>query len=258
MTDDDTLDLAQVAADHDAVDAVRLRSAHLDDSALALLRDLLEDVDADLSAEAALVTSGRGSTVVHLSAGQPPDPRFVRNGTVVALVTAGLLAFGGVAAASTAIAPAGPLAGIGNAVRGAVGAVADAVMPEAPGRPAAPGRSADAPGQADRAPDDSRIPPRAGRPADAGRPDGTGRPAEPGKPADPGRPADAGKPADAGSADAGHSADAGKPAGVEQPAEPADRNGRGAAVRRAPSGEKGAGGASDATAGEGSPRRAAR
>lgn len=213
MTDDDPLDLAQVAADHEAIDGVRLRSTRPDDSALALLRDLLLDVDAELPVDPVPLTPGRGSTVLHLSGEQPPDPRLVRNGTVVALLTAGVLAFGGAAAASTAVAPEGPLAGIGNAVRSAAGAVVSAVKPEAPGRPESPGRSADAPGRSGdvRAPDDSRVPTHAGRPDDAGRPDGVGRPAEPGRPADPGKPADAGKPVDAGKPDAGKPADAGKP-----------------------------------------------
>lgn len=214
MTDDDPLDLAQVAADHDAIEGARLRSIRPDDSALALLRDLLLDVDAEPPTWEAPPLSARGrSTVLHLSGEQPPDPRLVRNGTVVALITAGVLAFGGVAAASTAVAPEGPLAGIGNAVRSAAGAVVSAVKPEAPTRPESPGRSADAPGQSEdfRAPDDTRVPVHAGRPDDAGRPDGVGRPAEPGTPADPGKPADAGKPVDAGKPDAGKPTDAGKP-----------------------------------------------
>ena len=235
MTDDDPLDLVQVAADHEAIDGVRLRSTRPDDSALALLRDLLLDVDADLPAEAGPLILGRGSTVLHLSGEQPPDPRMVRSGAVVALVTAGVLAFGGVAAASTTVAPDGPLAGIGNAVRSAAGAVVSAVKPEppgrpdAPGRPDSPGRSADAPGLSGdvRAPDDTRSPTHAGRPDDAGRPDGVGRPAEPGRPADPGKPADAGKPVDAGKPDAGKPADAGKsdagkPEDAGKPAAPED------------------------------------
>lgn len=223
MTDDDPLDIAQVAADHDAVEGVRLRSTRPEDSALALLRDLLLDVDGELPAWEAPPLSGRGrSTVLHLTGEQPPDPRLVRNGAVVALITAGVLAFGGVAAASTAVAPEGPLAGIGNAVRSAAGAVASAVKPGTPGRPESPGRSADAPGRPEvvRAPDDTRVPTHAGRPDDAGRPDGVGRPAEPGKPTEPGRPADAGKPADAGNPDAGKPADAGKPEDAGKPAAP--------------------------------------
>ena len=188
MTDDDPLDLTQVAADDDALEGLRLRTARPDDSALALLRDLLADVDTDhveLRAYDRPLAAGR-STVVHLSGAQPPDPKLVRNGAVVALVTAGVLAFGGVAAASTTVAPDGPLAGIGHAVRDAVTAVAHAVKPESPGRPAtpgrpeSPGRSADAPGRVDRAPVDARTPTRSGRPADAGKPDGVGRPGAPG------------------------------------------------------------------------------
>lgn len=225
MTDDDPLDLAQVAADHSALEQLRLRSTRPDDSALALLRDLLLDVDAELPAEPLPVALGRGSTVVHLSGEKPSDPRVVRNGAVVALVTAGVLAFGGVAAASTAVAPDGPLAGIGNAVRSAAGAVVSAVKPESPGRPVTPGRSADAPGQVDRTPDDTRAPVPTGPPAGVGRPDGAGRPAEPGRPADPGQPAGAGRPAELPApvepgrpAEPAKPAEAGKPA--EQPARP--------------------------------------
>ena len=133
MSDDDPLDLAAVGADDAALD--RLRTSADDDSALSLLRDLLLDVEADLPAATPV---GRGSTVLTLAAEEVPDRRLARSGTVVAVLTAGLLSLGGVAAAST-LAPSGtPLHGLGEAVRSAAGAFVGAVTPpESPVAPAA-------------------------------------------------------------------------------------------------------------------------
>lgn len=129
MTDDDPLDLAQVAADDLELDAVRLQSVRPDDTALQLLRDLLADIDRELP-DARPV--GRGSTVLRLANESTRDPRVARSGAVVALITAGVVALGGVAAASTAVAPGNPLHGLGETVRSAAGAVVTAVKPPKP------------------------------------------------------------------------------------------------------------------------------
>lgn len=131
----DPLDLTQVAADEVALDQLRTRSVNPDDSALQLLRDLLVDVDQDLPREAPV---GCGSTVLRLAVDASPEPRVARGGTVVALMAAGVVAFGGVAAASTSVAPGNPLHGLGESVRAAAGAVVDAVKPPEPVRRADP------------------------------------------------------------------------------------------------------------------------
>jgi hypothetical protein len=135
MTDDDPLDVAHVTADHDAIEQLRARSVRPDDPALELLRDLLADVESDLPGAEPV---GHGSTVLRLANESTPDPRLVRGGTVVALLAAGVVAFGGVAAASTAVAPGNPLHGLGETVRSAAGALLTAVKPPAPQRRAEP------------------------------------------------------------------------------------------------------------------------
>lgn len=129
MNDDEPLDLKAVAADDAALEALRAGAA--DDAALGLLRALLLDVERDLPTPV-----GHGSTVLALASSEESDRRIARGGTVVAVLAAGLLSLGGVAAAST-LAPAGsPLHALGEAVRSAAGAVVGAVTP-----PASPGRS---------------------------------------------------------------------------------------------------------------------
>lgn len=127
MTGDDALDLAQMAADDRAVE--QLRSVRPDDVALALLRDLLADVEHDLPDP---VPMGRGSTVLRLANETSSDPRVARGGAVVALLAAGIVGLGGVAAASTSVAPGNPLHGLGEAVRSAAGALVSGVKPPAP------------------------------------------------------------------------------------------------------------------------------
>ena len=127
MTDDDPIDLVQVGADDAALDAVRAGRV-ADDLALLLLRDLLDDV----SEEIAPVPVGCGSTVLALASDRTPERRTVRNGTLVAALTAGLLSLSGVAAASTLAPDGSPLAGLGDAVRSAVGAAVDSVTPPDP------------------------------------------------------------------------------------------------------------------------------
>ncbi len=119
---DEQPDLQAVAADEAALDGLRASAGG--DPALALLRELLLDVERDLPARLPL-----GSTVLTLVGEDAPDRRLARGGTVVAALTAGLLSLGGVAAAST-LAPTGsPLHGFGEAVRSAAGAVVGAVTP---------------------------------------------------------------------------------------------------------------------------------
>ena len=139
MTDDDPLDLAQVAADHDAVEC--LRTSRLaagadgrdDDAALLLLRDLLRDVRGELPEALPLpVPAGRGSTVLTLAGGPDPQRRLARHGALVAVFTAGVVSLSGVAAASTMLPPGTPLHSLGAAVRSAAGAVVGAVSPPEP------------------------------------------------------------------------------------------------------------------------------
>jgi hypothetical protein len=139
MTDDDPLDLAQVAADHDAVEC--LRTSRLaagadgrdDDAGLLLLRDLLRDVRGELPEPLPLpVPAGRGSTVLTLAGGSDPQRRLARHGALVAVFTAGLVSLTGVAAASTMLPPGTPLHSLGAAVRSAAGAVVGAVSPPEP------------------------------------------------------------------------------------------------------------------------------
>jgi hypothetical protein len=131
MNDDAPLDLAAVAADEAALEALRAGAG--DDAALMLLRELLLDVERDLAPTAPL---SHGTTVL-ARADAGPERRLARNGTVVAALTAGLLSLGGVAAASTFAPADSPLHGLGEAVRSAAGAVVGAVTP-----PTSPGRSA--------------------------------------------------------------------------------------------------------------------
>jgi hypothetical protein len=131
MTDDDPLDLGEVAADAEALEALRAGRRSTDvpgDPALAALHALLSDVAGDLP-EGDAQAPGLGSSVLPLSGDRPPSRRGLRSGTAAALVAAGVLSLGGVAAAST-MAPAGsPLHDLGQAVRAAAGAVVTAVTP---------------------------------------------------------------------------------------------------------------------------------
>jgi hypothetical protein len=132
MTDDDPLDLGEVAADADALEGLRAGRRSTDvpgDPALAALHHLLRDVETDLP-EGELQAPGLGSSVLPLSGDhRAPGRRTLRSGAAAALVAAGLLSLGGVAAAST-MAPAGhPLHDLGQAVRSAAGAVVTAVTP---------------------------------------------------------------------------------------------------------------------------------
>ena len=150
MTDDGPLDLGQVAADAEGIESLRARSDTGADTAFSLLRDLQQDVDAEqicLDRPWPAVVSGRSSSIVVLSGPEATGRRMARGGTAVAVLTAGVLSLGGVAAASTA-APAGsPLHGLGNAVRSAAGTVVDAVTPpESVPRRAIPSASAAPPG----------------------------------------------------------------------------------------------------------------
>ena len=148
MTDDGPLDLTQVAADEAALEQLRLSTARPDDSALELLRDLLVDVERDLPRSAPV---GQGSTVLRLAGESTPDPRVARGGTVVAVLAAGMVVFGGVAAASTAVAPGNPLHGFGEGVRAAAVAVVDAVKPPETTRDVEPATGAVPAPAADRA-----------------------------------------------------------------------------------------------------------
>lgn len=134
MTDDDPLDLAQVMADDSVIDRLRNGSLEPNDPVVALLRDLLTDLETDLPSPEPV---GRGSTVVALAGEHSPNRRLARRGTVVALLTAGVVSVGGMAAASTVDNPSHPLHGLGEAVRAATAAVVDAVTPPSapPGSP---------------------------------------------------------------------------------------------------------------------------
>lgn len=135
--DDEPLDVAAVSADDQRVEQLRHHALSPDDAviwddddeelepALALLRRLQRDVSTDLPAPAALplqVTEpARGGR------------RLGRGGTI-AIVAAGVLSIGGVAAASG---PGMPLAGVRSAVSSAVHGVIEAITPDAPLGPGA-------------------------------------------------------------------------------------------------------------------------
>lgn len=146
MTDDDPLDLAGVAADAAALDALlsgdELPEDLRDDLALTLLHDLRLDVDTEPIPVAPAGAPSR-SDIILLSPGQPRARRAARSTTAVALLTAGALSLGGVAAASTTVAAGNPLYGLGEAVRSAAGTFVDAVTPPqtAPVPPPAPAAS---------------------------------------------------------------------------------------------------------------------
>lgn len=147
MTDDDPLDMTAVAADDAAVERLRTGRPAGADPVLGLLRDLLSDVEADLPAPAPPpVPVGRGSTILTLVGDDAPERRLARGGTVVAVLAAGLVSLGGVAAASTLLPPGTPLHGIGQAVRSAAGAVVGAVSPpQPPVRPRSEGAATTSP-----------------------------------------------------------------------------------------------------------------
>ena len=138
---DDPLDLTQVTADDAAVEQLRLGAPAAEDSALQLLHDLLVDLDAEPVEQPRLVPVGSGSTVLRLAGESTPDSRLARGGAVVALIAAGMVALGGVAAASTAVAPGNPLHGLGESVRSVAGAVVDAVKPPDTARRADPAQA---------------------------------------------------------------------------------------------------------------------
>lgn len=130
MTDDPSLDLTAVTADDLAIDALlqsAMTGARTDDPALDLLADLLVDVGDDLPA------------LVPVHGARPASaPRRLARGATAAVAAAAVLTMTGAAAAATSLAPVGtPLHGVGEAVRAAAGAVADAVTPGEPARPTA-------------------------------------------------------------------------------------------------------------------------
>jgi len=132
-TDDDPLDLAAVAADDAALEALRARSPRDlgpnagDDVALLLVQELLRDVGTEL------VPGARsGAPALRVVDGDPAHDRsrrLVRRGAVVAALAAGVLSLGGAAAAAGLAPEGGPLRGVGDAVRAAAGAVVAAVTP---------------------------------------------------------------------------------------------------------------------------------
>lgn len=128
MSAEEPLDPAAVIADDAALEA--LRHGVGDDAALALLRELVLDVERDLPDGGPV---GRGSTVLALAGADVPERRVARGGAVVAVLTAGVVSLGGVAAASPADSP---LHGLGEKVRAAAGALVGAVTP-----PQTPARS---------------------------------------------------------------------------------------------------------------------
>lgn len=165
MIDDDPLDLSAVALDHAAVEALVAGADGADDEVLALLRDLLDDVTVDLpDVVDEPLPVGCGSTVLPLANEQTPERRLVRGGTLVAIVAAGVLSLGGVAAASTVVSEGSPLHGLGEVVRSAAGAVVGAVTPpeSAPApRGAAPAEDAAPAPQAEPAPAAQHVAPGA-------------------------------------------------------------------------------------------------
>lgn len=142
MTDDDPLDLEAIAADAAALDLLAVSGDPGPDVpadlGLVLLHELRADIVAEpVELEPICVPSSSGSSVVVLATGSSNGRRTARSSAAVALVAAGVLSLGGVAAASTA-APAGsPLHGLGEAVRSVASTFADAVTPPrtAPVRP---------------------------------------------------------------------------------------------------------------------------
>lgn len=132
--DDDRVDLGEVAADDAALDRVRAGARLGDDEALLLLRGLVDDVDADVLPP---VPVGCGSTVLRIAGESSVERRRARNGALVAAIAAGVLSLSGVAAASTVVPADSPLAGLGQIVRSAAGAVVGAVTPpdSIPARP---------------------------------------------------------------------------------------------------------------------------
>jgi hypothetical protein len=132
--DDEPLDLAAVNADDALVE--RLRHALSPDAAVvwddddeddpgyALLRAVQRDVSADLPADA--VVPAEITRIL-------PRRRHLSRSATVAVVAAGVLSIGGVAAAS---APGQPLAGVRHAVSDAVATAVDAITPDAPVGPA--------------------------------------------------------------------------------------------------------------------------
>ncbi|MBK5307264.1 MAG: hypothetical protein JJD92_11305 [Frankiaceae bacterium] len=129
--DDEPVDVAAVNADNELLE--QLRHALSPDAAviwdddddeldpaLGLLRSLQRDVSADLPSESVLPPR-----ITELL----PRRRHLGRGATVALVTAGVLSIGGVAAAS---APGQPLSGVRSAVSSAVSDVVSAITPDAP------------------------------------------------------------------------------------------------------------------------------
>lgn len=140
---DDPIDLSQVAADDAAIEQLRAARFAGDDPAMAMLRDLLHDVGGDLPTSAPL---GHGSSqVIPLPNDTTPERRLLRNGTLLAMVTAGALSLGGVAAAATLAPEGSPLHAFGQAVRSAAGAVVGAVTPPQTPDGSSTGSSAGAP-----------------------------------------------------------------------------------------------------------------
>ena len=152
--DDDPLDFEAVNADDAIVE--RLRHALSPDAAVvwddnddedpgyALLRLVQLDVSADLPDLA--IVPGEVTPLV-------PRRRHLSRGATIAVVAAGVLSIGGVAAAS---APGQPLAGVRHAVSDAVASAVDAITPDAPvgpsvaesSRPASPSPKPTPPGDA--------------------------------------------------------------------------------------------------------------
>jgi hypothetical protein len=134
--DDEPLDVVAVSADDRLVE--QLRQALSPDAAVvwdddddeldpaaALLRTLQIEVGADLIDGGPILPPG----VIELA----PGRRRLGRGATIAVVAAGVLSLGGVAAAS---APGQPLAGMRSAVSTAVSDVVDAITPSSPEGPA--------------------------------------------------------------------------------------------------------------------------
>lgn len=144
---DDPIDLLQVAADEAALEGLRTGRA-ANDPVLLLLRDLLDDVEE----EPTPVPVGCGSTVLTLAGDRAPERRTVRNGALVAALTAGLVSFSGVAAAASFAPPGTPLHGLSEAVRSAIGVAVGSVTPPDPVAPASAPAPAPAPAPAEAPP----------------------------------------------------------------------------------------------------------